>query len=342
MNMINITKIRKRMTKGMLLVMLFLAQAVVSSAQVKLYMEDFTISSGEYKQVSLLLDNDKTATQMQVAIDLPAGMYYAGSVQKTSRVKGRGAEVRASDSTGKLVIVETGGTIEPGSGAVITFDLYCYGMQSGEYQMTLSDIVISDANGDQLNQEETNTVTVKKLGLGDCFFAGPETLNMAVNNEYQVDVTLTNAGINNLTALEGKLTLPEGMEIVPGEEGKFIYSDRTPAPLEFKFQEYDGYTSFVLSSSSNKTINYQSGVIFSFIVKPNASLAENSVIKLSDLRVADAEGESALLPDVEINVVFDVLGVAKTALHINSDGSVLLRQQAIQCHYACTTDDVRQ
>ena len=302
--MINITTIRKRMTKGLLLMMLFLAQSVVSSAQVKLYMEDFTISSGEWKQVSLLLDNDQTATQMQVEIALPAGMSYDyGSAVKTSRVKGRGATVQASTNGQKLIIVETGGTIEPGSGEVITFTVHDNNLKVGDHTMTLSNIIISDPNGDQLNQEETNTVTVKKLGLEDCFFAGPESIDVTVGKEYQVDITLTNEGIYNLSGLQGKLALPAGLEIVPGEDGKFIYSYRTPAPLEFTFKEYEGYTSFVLSSSDNTLINGRSGVIFSFKVKADVSLAENTTILLSDLHVAATSGLSADVPNVEIKVV---------------------------------------
>ena len=302
--MINITTIRKRMTKGLLLMMLFLAQSVVSSAQVKLYMEDFTISSGEWKQVSLLLDNNQTATQMQVEITLPNGMSYDyGSAAKTSRVKGRGATVQASMNGQKLIIVETGGTIEPGSGEVITFTVHDNNLSVGDHTMTLSNIIISDPNGDQLNQEETNTVTVKKLGLEDCFFAGPESIDVTVGKEYQVDITLTNEGIYNLSGLQGKLALPAGLEIVPGEDGKFIYSYRTPAPLEFTFKEYEGYTSFVLSSSDNTLINGRSGVIFSFKVKADVSLAENTTILLSDLHVAATSGLSANVPNVEIKVV---------------------------------------
>ena len=302
--MINITTIRKRMTKGLLLMMLFLAQSVVSSAQVKLYMEDFTISSGEWKQVSLLLDNDQTATQMQVEITLPNGMSCDyGSAAKTSRVKGRGATVQASMNGQKLIIVETGGTIEPGSGEVITFTVHDNNLSVGDHTMTLSNIIISDPNGDQLNQEETNTVTVKKLGLEDCFFAGPESIDVTVGQEYQVDITLTNEGIYNLCGLQGKLALPAGLEIVPGEDGKFIYSYRTPAPLEFTFKEYEGYTSFVLSSSDNTLINGRSGVIFSFKVKADVSLAENTTILLSDLHVAATSGLSANVPNVEIKVV---------------------------------------
>ena len=302
--MINITTIRKRMTKGLLLMMLFLAQSVVSSAQVKLYMEDFTLASGESKQVSLLLDNDQTATQMQVEITLPNGMSYVNnSVAKTARVKGRGASVQASTTTGKLVILETGGTIEPGSGEVITFMVQDSWLSEGDHTITLSNIIISDPNGDQLNQEETNTVAVKKLGLGDCFFAGPESIDVTVGKEFQVDITLSNEGIYNLCGLQGKLALPAGLQIVPGEDGKFIYSDRTPSPLEFTFKEYEGYTSFVLSSSDNTLINGRSGVIFSFKVKADVSLAENTTILLSDLRVATKTGLSADVPNVEIKVV---------------------------------------
>ena len=302
--MISITNISKRMMGSCLLLMLFLAQSLTSSAQVKLYMEDFTIASGEVKEVSLMLDNEQEATALQVSIELPAKINYVnGSVAKTDRVKGRGADVQASISTGKLVIVETGGTIEAGTGAVITFQVQASGaLQEGDYGIKLTNIVVSDASANQLNVEEENTATVTVMGLQTCSFGATESIEIAVNQEYQVDVTLSNEGVTNLAAFQGKLILPEGLEIVPGEDGKFIYSDRTPVPLEFKFQEFEGYTSFILSSSSNKLITGTSGVIFSFKVKANTRLAETSEIKLTDLRVAATTGASQLCDDVTISV----------------------------------------
>ena len=168
--------------------------------------------------------------------------------------------------------------------------------------MNISDIVVSDENGDQLNTEETQVVTVSFVGLKDCTFAGPEAIDVAVGQEYQVDITLKNDGVHNLSAFQGILTLPEGLEIVPGDEGKFIYTDRIPAKAEFKFKEYDGYTSFVLSSSSNDVITDVEGVIFSFKVKATEALAENSEITLTDLRVAATTGASVESPKVTISV----------------------------------------
>ena len=290
--------------KSALLMMFFLAQAVSALADTKLYMEDFSIAVGETKEVALILNNDKDATAIQAKLELPAGLTYVdGSVAKTSRVAGRGADVQASTTTGKLVIVETGGTIAAGEGAIITLSLTREaGLLDGEHEITISDIVVSDANGDQLNNEEQAIVNVKALGLGDCFFSAAENLEVAVGKEYQVDVNLTNSGVENLSALEGKLTLPEGLEIVPGEDGTFIYSDRTPAPMEFKFQVLEGTTTFVLSSSSNKTIEGTEGVIFSFKVKVTDKLAENTEIVLSGLRVAAVTGQSADAADVKISV----------------------------------------
>ena len=319
MNMTSMKNISSRMTKGLLLTMLFLTQAVVSSAQVKLYMEDFTIASGETKEVALLLDNDKEATVLQAKFVLPAGLEYVpGSVAKTDRVKGRGAEVQASTSTGSLVIVETDGTIAAGEGAVITFQVRRDNLQDGNHQIYMYDIVVSDADANQLNTEEELFVNVKALGLDDCAFAAAdESVEMNVGDEYQFDITLTNEGVYNLSAFEGKLILPEGLEIVPGEEGMFIYSNRIPGKAEFKFQEFEGYTSFVLSSSSNYLIDGTEGVIFSFKVKANAPL--ESVIKLAELRVAATTGQSALLHDVAISVK-----VVKpyTIGDVNNDGEI--------------------
>ena len=267
-------------------------------------MEDFTIASGETKEVSLLLDNDKEATVLQATLALPNGLNYVDdSVQKTSRIKGRGAEVQASTTTGKLVIVETDGTIAAGEGAIITFKVTANdNLTEGPHTINLTEIVVSDANGDQLNTEESNTTKVTMLGLGYCEFTAPESIEIAVNQEYQVDVTLNNDGVTNLAAFQGKLTLPEGLEIVPGEDGKFIYSERIPAKSEFKFQEYEGYTSFVLSSSQNYQISGINGVIFSFKVKAAATLAETSEITLTDLYVATDKGKSRKCDNVTISV----------------------------------------
>ena len=287
-----------------LMLMLFLVQSVAASAETKLYMEDFSIVNGETMEVALVLDNEEEATALQAKIDLPNGLQYVdGSIAKTDRVKGRAAEVKASTSTGKLVIVETDGTIEAGEGAVITFRVRRNYASQGNYKMYLSDIVVSDANAEQLNTEETQTVNVSYVGLKDCTFAGPEAIDVAVGQEYQVDVTLKNEGVNNLSAFQGILTLPEGLEIVEGDEGKFIYTDRIPGKAEFKFQEFDGNKlSFVLSSSTNLRITGTDGVIFSFKVKATEAFAENAEIKLTDLRVAATTGESAPSPDVTISV----------------------------------------
>ena len=302
--------------KFALLMMFFLAQAVSAMADTKLYMEDFSIAAGETKEVALILDNDQDATVLEVHIDLPAGLQYVDeSVSKTDRVKGRGAEVQASTQTGQLVIVVTDATIAAGKGAVITFELTRTGLIDGEYEIPITNIVVSDADAKQLNTVEETTVKVEAVGLKDCFFTAAESLEVVEGNEYQIDVNLTNYGVNNLSAFQGILTLPEGLELVPGEEGKFIYTDRIPAKAEFKFQEEEGYITFVLSSSQNYMITGEEGVFFSFKVKATEDLAENTEILLSDLRVAATTGQSAAAPDVKISVYnASILAAAKQAL----------------------------
>lgn len=317
--MISIKNMSKQMTKGCFLLMLFLAQSLISSAEVKLYMENFTIAADETKEVSLILDNDKAATVLQAEIALPAGLVYVpNSVALTDRVKGRGAEVQASTATGKLVIVETDGTIAAGEGAVITFKLTRTGAIDGDFDIDITDIVVSDAAANQLNTIEEMTVNVRFIGIEDCSLAAAEkSVEMNVGDEYQVDILLTNEGVNNLSALQGKLTLPEGLEIIPGEDGKFIYSDRIPAKAEFKFQEFEGYTSFVLSSSSNAVFVGTDGIFFSFKVKAVKEL--ESEIKLEDLRVAATTGQSVKVDDVIISIK-----VVKpyTPGDVNGDGEI--------------------
>ena len=319
--MINITTIRKRMTKGMLLMVLFLAQTVISSAQVKLYIEDFSVSraditSAEGKAVSLVLENDVVATQVQVTVDLPEGLAYVpNSAKKTSRVKSGDAYVDASTATGKLVILGTDVNVAAGNGAIITFNVRPDAtLKDGDHQIKLTEIVVSDENANQLNTIKESTSKVTMLSLGSCKIEGPELLQAAVNEEYQIDIVLNNEGVDNVAAVSGTVTLPAGMEFVEGEDGKFIRSDRAQSPLSFKVKDFEGYTNFVLSSNRNTVITGSNGVLFSFKVKADATLVENTVIKLSELRVADTDGKSAALDDVEISVKFDVLGAAKYVL----------------------------
>ena len=139
-------------------------------------------------------------------------------------------------------------------------------------------------------------------------------LEAELNKEYQIDVTLNNEGVDNVAAVSGTVTVPAGLEIIAGEEGKFIRSDRAQSPLSFKVKEFDGYTNFVLSSNRNTVITGTDGVLFSFKVKADASVAAGAAIKLSDLRVADTDGKSAPMSDIEIKVVINKLSVAKYEL----------------------------
>lgn len=319
--MINITTIRKRMTKGMLLMLLFLAQTVISSAQVKLYLEDFSVSradmgSANGKAVSLILDNNAVATQLQVTIDLPEGLEYVpNSAKKTDRIKSGDAYIDASTATGKLVIVGTDVNVAVGSGAVITFNVKPNAsLAEGKHEIKLSEIIVSDENANLLNNVTASTSTVTMLSLGSCKMEAPAMLEAELNKEYQIDVTLSNEGVDNVAAVSGTVTVPAGLEIIAGEEGKFIRSDRAQSPLSFKVKEFDGYTNFVLSSNRNTVITGTDGVLFSFKVKADASLAAGAAIKLSDLRVADTDGKSAPMSDIEIKVVINKLSVAKYEL----------------------------
>ena len=305
----------------MLLMLLFLAQTVISSAQVKLYLEDFSVSraditSAEGKAVSLILDNNAVATQLQVTIDLPEGLEYVpNSAKKTDRIKSGDAYIDASTATGKLVIVGTDVNVAVGSGAVITFNVRPDAtLKDGDHQIKLTEIVVSDENANLLNNVTASTSTVTMLSLGSCKMEAPAMLEAELNKEYQIDVTLSNEGVDNVAAVSGTVTVPAGLEIIAGEEGKFIRSDRAQSPLSFKVKEFDGYTNFVLSSNRNTVITGSNGVLFSFKVKADASLAAGAAIKLSDLRVADTDGKSAPMSDIEIKVVINKLSVAKYEL----------------------------
>ena len=305
----NLQTLRQQLAKRWaLLLMLFLGQSLASSAEVRLFMENFNISSGETKEVALMLTNDQDAFGVSANIQLPVGLTYVdNSVAMTDRVEGRGADVQASTNTGQLAIILTDCEIAAGEGAIITFQVTATGaLEDGENTITVSDIAVSDETGDSSIETVTETTaTVTALPMPYCEFGCTvETVSLAIGEEYQIDITLDNEGATNLAAFSGKLTMSPGLELVPASaKEKFIYAnDRTPAPLAFKYQQFDGYMTFVLSSTRNAVIQGTSGVIFSFKVKATVDMAETGTIVLSDLNVANTVGKTQQCNDVTINV----------------------------------------
>ena len=297
-------KTNMNICKLALLLVLCLGQATLALADAILTIDDFSIAAGETKELSLMLSNDQEATVLQADIVLPEGLSYVPeSVAKTDRITGRGATVQASTSQGFLRIIETDGKIAAGEGAIITFQVTANNLLAeGNHTIKINDIVVSDADASQINTTDQTTCTVTALGLGTCTFAAATTeLEMLVGDEAQIDITLANDGATTLSAFSGTLALPAGLQIVEGEDGKFIYSERTPAPMEFRFTEVDGKLNFLLSSSSNTLITGIEGVIFSFKVKATDALAESKIV-LSNLRVAATNGQSATCDDVTIAV----------------------------------------
>lgn len=287
-----------------LLLMAFVSLSAL--ADNKLYIEDFTIAAGETKEVSVLLDNSQEAREVQVDILLPEGLdYVAGSVAKTSRVSGRGTDLQEAAVGDQQRLALFNGTIAPGTGAILTFKVKAdASLAAGDYDMVLSNIVISDNTAAaNIATNTTWTTTVTSGDLGSCAFGVvTPTLDVAPGEEYTIEVTLDNAGVTNLAAFSGRLTLPAGLTLVPGADGKFDYTDRTPEPMEYQYKDYDGYFTFVLGSTNNTLITGESGVIFSFKVKADATLAATAEILLSELSVASNAGAQAFVSDVTVSV----------------------------------------
>lgn len=293
-----------------LLLMLFLGYSAMSFGQASLYIEDFSLAYNEnQKEVAVILDNSKEATVFQLDIQMPYGLTIdKSSITKTDRLSGRGVTLNVSEVDGKLRIAKTGGNaVDAGTGAVFTFTVNINNLLAeGEYQIELSNIVISDADAENIADAATATTTVTRgpaPDLSTCTFAAdPESLEVTVGEEYQIDIMLNNEGADNLTGFSGLLTLPAGLTIVPGPDGNFIYSERTPEPLEFAFEEGTNGIAFILSSTNNTLITGTEGIIFSFKVKAGDGIAESSTIKLTKLSIGTNTALNQELADVTITV----------------------------------------
>lgn len=167
--------------------MLFLAMVALGAAATdRLYIEDFSIASGETCTVSIVLDNEATYTAFQADLYLPAGLTIEQEdgdyiFDLTSR-KGRDHNISSQvQADGAIRVMSYSPSIKAysgNSGPLVTFQVIADGTFSGPATLMMKNIWLITTAGVELSfADEQCEVTVPTTALkGDVNGNGEVTI----------------------------------------------------------------------------------------------------------------------------------------------------------------------
>ena len=130
---------------------------------------------------------------------------------------------------------------------------------------------------------------------GTSFSFADSLITINPNVEYNVQVKFRNSA-NRIASFSGSILLPDGMSIVD----KLVKGTRLPEKTELDLNTANN--NFILWPADGAYINDTDGLIFTFRVKGTKKVAASSVIKLTNLKVTDANANAISLPDVVVSV----------------------------------------
>ena len=151
---------------------LFVAMAIVAlcaAATDRLYIEDFSISAGETRTVSIMLDNETEYTAFQTDLYLPAGLtveqedgdYIFDLTNRKGRDHNIASQVQADGAIRIMSYSPTIKTYSGNSGALVTFNVTATGEFGGSATIELKNTLFTTKNGVEVSlNDETSNVTI--------------------------------------------------------------------------------------------------------------------------------------------------------------------------------------
>lgn len=151
---------------------LFVAMAIVAlcaAATDRFYIEDFSISAGETRTVSIMLDNETEYTAFQTDLYLPAGLtveqedgdYIFDLTDRKGRDHNIASQVQADGAIRIMSYSPTIKTYSGNSGALVTFNVTATGEFGGSATIELKNTLFTTKNGVEVSlNDETSNVTI--------------------------------------------------------------------------------------------------------------------------------------------------------------------------------------
>ncbi len=145
---------KKTIMRRITTTLLCLASILNLLAEDRFYIEDFSISPGETKQVSIILNNDIEYTALQADIILPDGLtvameddeYIFDLTERKTRTHTVSSNLLSSGAI-RILIASPKKTVFTGnSGALVTFDIIADANLVGPKVITLNNVIASETN----------------------------------------------------------------------------------------------------------------------------------------------------------------------------------------------------
>lgn len=172
--------------------------ALCAAATDRFYIEDFSISAGETRTVSIMLDNETAYTAFQTDIYLPEGLiveqedgdYIFDLTSRKGRDHNIASQVQADGAIRIMSYSPSIKTYSGNSGALVTFNVTATGNAGGETTIELKNTLFTTKTGTEVafNDETCHVnIPLKDLSGVIIFTLGGETTEVLDSDHYLVE-----------------------------------------------------------------------------------------------------------------------------------------------------------
>ncbi len=178
--------------------------ALISYAEDRFYIENFTISPGETKQVALILQNATAFSAIQADLSLPDGLtveqedgeYIFDLTERKARNHTVSGNLLANGDIRVLVSSQTSKTFSGNDGALVLFNVTADNTFSGTRHIDITNIIAAEANASlhYLNDESCTVSTEGGQVVAAPLRLSLEMARLQLNQTLQLVVMSENAG----------------------------------------------------------------------------------------------------------------------------------------------------
>ena len=305
----NNMKFRQLLTRCTAVPVAFVGLALNAFADNKVTIEDFSIKLNEEKTVAIYLENTDDIAALQMDIVLPKELSYVSNsiVRNEERLDRDTHSLMMQYVDGDndvniyrlLIVPSSMDNIEGNSGAIAYFTVKADAFNEVD-KIRFENIVgsrLPDGSADTKVEVTGDETTVSPYA--GFVQMGTEALEIKTDGtSKKVDVQLTNhITVRNMEAV---ITLPAGLSFEMNEKGKprFDYGTRLPQNATISSNVMtDGSMKVVIAGVTNQSFEGNEGTVFSFYVKADENLAQNSEIIISDVLVTDGDANAYVIDE---------------------------------------------
>lgn len=305
----NNMKFRQLLTRCTAVPVAFVGLALNAFADNKVTIEDFSIKLNEEKTVAIYLENTDDIAALQMDIVLPKELSYVSNsiVRNEERLDRDTHSLMMQYVDGDndvniyrlLIVPSSMDNIEGNSGVIAYFTVKADAFNEVD-KIRFENIVgsrLPDGSEDTKVEVTGDETTVSPYA--GFVQMGTEALEIKTDGtSKKVDVQLTNhITVRNMEAV---ITLPAGLSFELNEKDKprFDYGTRLPQNATISSNVMtDGSMKVVIAGVTNQSFEGNEGTVFSFYVKADENLAQNSEIIISDVLVTDDEANAYVIDE---------------------------------------------